>query len=119
VPENESLEIWMVAVKNPPVALANVEVYRSSNGIWLVGAGVGRSELTVLMNEGVFHDQLQAIWRANFRGAIVRGRISPSCLESSGGGVRYRYEAFVGMDGNYALPVAWPLRLYELRVRGN
>lgn len=122
VPERERLEIWMVEVKNTSRQPRRVEVYPFIE--WHLGhweSELCLRNLTVLMNEGVFHEGLQAIWAGKFPWANkpwpYRAFLG-SGLKVEGWDVDY--ENFIGPAGNYAAPAALQKgTCTNSRVRGN
>ncbi len=108
VPEKERLEIWQIEVKNTTRSPRTVEVYPFIEwhlGQWEVELAV--RNLTVLMNEGYFNEQLQAIWVSKFP---LGNKPWPyhAFLGSSRKVEAWDvdYEAFVGAAGDYARPAA-------------
>ena len=122
VPEKERLEIWMVEVKNTSRQPRKVEVFPFIE--WHLGhweSELAVRNLTVLMNEGFFHERLQAVWAGKFPWGNKPWPFHAffgSSLEVKGYDVDY--ENFVGAAGDYGHPVALNGKgCTNSRVRGN
>ena len=122
VPEKERLEVWLVEVKNTSRQPRRVEAYPFVE--WHLGAWEPElclRNLTVLMNEGFFHEDLQAVWTGKFpwgNKPWPYHAFFGSGLKVEGWDVDY--ESFIGAAGDYASPRA--LReggCTNSRVRGN
>lgn len=108
VPHRERCELWMVELKNTSRRTRRVEVYPFVEwhlGLWEPELAV--RNLTVLLNEGQFREDLGAIWAGKFPWA---NRPWPyhAYLASSLPVVGYDvdFESFIGPEGDYASPRA-------------
>ncbi|MFH0879990.1 MAG: hypothetical protein V2A34_09775 [Lentisphaerota bacterium] len=122
VPDNERLEIWMIEVKNTTRKPRKVEVYPFIEwhlGLWEAELAV--RNLTVLMNEGIFNERLQAIWVSKFPWgnkpwpyhAFFASNLPVEAYDID-------YETFVGAAGDYSKPAAlMGGGCTNSRVRGN
>ena len=122
VPDKERLEIWMVEVKNTSRQPRKIQVFPFIEwhlGLWEAELCV--RNLTVLMNEGYFHEKLQAVWAGKFpwgNKPWPYHAFMASSLPVTGYDVDY--ENFVGAAGDYAKPVALAAGgCTNSRVRGN
>ncbi len=122
VPEKERLEIWMVEIKNTSRQPRSFQVFPFVEwhlGLWEAELAV--RNLTVLMNEGVFDEKLQAIWAGKFPWGNKPWPFHAffgSGLDVKGYDVDY--ENFVGAAGDYAHPMALQAgHCTNSRVRGN
>jgi cellobiose phosphorylase len=122
VPGGERLEVWMVEVKNTSRRPRKVQIFPFIEwhlGLW--EPELCARNLTVLMNEGVFNDDLQAVWAGKFPWgnrpwpyhAYMGSSLPVQAYDLD-------YESFIGAAGDYAKPVAL-LRgaCANTRVRGN
>ncbi len=122
VPDKERLEVWMVEVKNTSRRRRTVELFPFIEwhlSLWEAELAV--RNLTVLMNEGYFHDRLQAVWATKFPWGNKPWPFHAfmgSSLEVKGYDVDY--ESFVGAAGDYSKPEALKRNgCGNTRVRGN
>ncbi len=123
VPEKERMEIWMVEVKNTSRVPRKVQLFPFVEwhlGLW--EPELCARNLSVLMNEGYYHDGLRAIWAGKFPWGNKPWPFHAyfgSSLEVAGYDVDY--ENFIGPAGDYGRPLALAERgaCTNSRVRGN
>lgn len=106
VPGGERLEVWMVEVKNTSRRDREVEVFPFIE--WFLGnweAELCARNLTVLLNEGLFNESLNAIWVTKFPWA--NNPWPYHAFMGSGADVQgfdIDYEKFIGANGHYGSP---------------
>lgn len=123
VPEKERLEVWMFEVKNTSRKPRDIQLFPFIE--WHLGhweSELAVRNLTVLMNEGWFHEGLQAIWAGKFPWGNKPWPFHAfmgSSLDVAGHDLDYEF--FVGPSGDYARPLALARKggCTNSRVRGN